>query len=207
PVRLAGPAELLAVQVLPALAPLIAHGVRLTVTAGLSEDLLAGLRAGHYDLLLSTVRPRGRTVVAEPLMDEEFLLVAAPAVADRIDTTRLLSDGPAVLAGVPLVSYAPDLPILRRYWRHVFGLRLTGEAAVIVADLRAVAAAVAAGAGISVLPRYLCAAQLDSGELSTLLDPPDPPINTGFLVRRPGTDPRPHVELVHTRLRSAARTW
>ncbi|KAA8887290.1 LysR family transcriptional regulator [Nocardia colli] len=207
PVRLAGPAELLAIQALPALAPLIVHGVRLTVSSGLSEDLLTGLRAGHYDLVLSTVRPRGRTVIAEALSDEEFVLVAAPAVAGRIDTARLRTEGPAALSTLPLVSYAPDLPILRRYWRHVFGIRLTGEAAVIVADLRAVAGAVVAGAGISVLPRYLCAAQLDSGTLVTLLDPPDPPINTGFLVRRAGTDTRPHVDLVHARLRTAARTW
>ncbi|QBS43294.1 LysR family transcriptional regulator [Nocardia sp. CS682] len=207
PVRLAGPAEMLAVQALPALAPLVADGVRLTVTAGLSEDLLAGLRAGHHDIVVSTVRPRGRTVVAEALSDEEFVLVAAPAVAARIDLAHLRAEGPATLTTVPLVSYAADLPILRRYWRHVFGLRLTGEAAVIVSDLRAVAAAVAAGAGISVLPRYLCAAQLDSGALVTLLDPQDPPINTGFLVRRPGTVARPHVDLVHARLRAAARTW
>ncbi|GAA5070462.1 LysR family transcriptional regulator [Nocardia iowensis] len=207
PVRLAGPAEILAVQALPALASLVARGVRLTVTAGLSEDLLAGLRAGQYDLVMSTVRPRGRTVVAEPLSDEEFVLVAAPAVAERIDTEQLRAEGPAALAGIPLVSYAADLPILRRYWRHVFGIRLTAEAAVVVSDLRAVAAAVAAGAGLSVLPRYLCAPQLDSGTLVTLLDPPDPPINTGFLVRRPGTAPRPHVDLVHSHLRAVSRTW
>ncbi|MFF3227937.1 LysR family transcriptional regulator [Nocardia suismassiliense] len=207
PVRLAGPAEMLAVQALPALAPLVAEGVRLTVTAGLSEDLLAGLRAGHHDIVVSTVRPRGRTVVAEALSDEEFVLVAAPAVAERIDLAQLRAEGPAGLTTVPLVSYAADLPILRRYWRHVFGLRLAGEAAVIVSDLRAVAAAVAAGAGISVLPRYLCAAQLDSGTLVTLLDPLDPPLNTGFLVRRPGTGTRPHVDLVHAHLRAAARTW
>ncbi|WP_378737820.1 LysR family transcriptional regulator [Nocardia brasiliensis] len=207
PVRLAGPAEILAVQALPALAPLVTRGVRLTVTAGLSEDLLAGLRAGQYDLVMSTVRPRGRTVVAEPLSDEEFVLVAAPAVAEQIDTEQLRAEGPAALAGTPLVSYAADLPILRRYWRHVFGIRLTAEAAVVVADLRAVAAAVAAGAGLSVLPRYLCAPQLDSGTLVALLDPPDPPINTGFLVRRPGTAPRPHVDLVHSHLRAVSRTW
>lgn len=206
-VRLAGPAELLAVQALPALASLIARGVRLVVDAGLSDDLLAGLRAGHYDLVVSTVRPRGRTLVAEPLTDEEFVLVAAPPVAARIDLERLRSKGPEALSGVPLISYAADLPILRRYWRHVFGIRLTAEAALVVADLRAVTAAVAAGAGISVLPRYLCAAELDSGALVALLEPDDPPINTGFLVRRPGAAARPHVELVYQRLISAATQW
>ncbi|MFI7671239.1 LysR family transcriptional regulator [Nocardia sp. NPDC049526] len=207
PVRLAGPAELLAVQALPALAPLIERGVRLTVTAGLSEDLLAGLRAGHYDLIVSTLRPRGRALVAEPLADEEFVLVAAPQLAARVDTARLRTDGPAVLTGLPLVSYSADLPILRRYWRHVFGVRLAAEAAVVVADLRAITATVAAGAGISVLPRYLCAPELAAGTLVPLLEPDDPPINTGFLVRRPGTTARPHLDLVHNHLRAAARTW
>ncbi|WP_433194878.1 LysR family transcriptional regulator [Nocardia sp. CA-107356] len=207
PVRLAGPAELLAVRALPALAPLVARGVRLTVTAGLSEELLAGLRAGHYDLIVSTVRPRGRALVAEPLADEEFVLVAARELAGRVDIAQLRADGPAALTGLPLISYSADLPILRRYWRHVFGVRLAAEAAVVVADLRAVRATVAAGAGISVLPRYLCTAELASGTLIPLLEPEDPPINTGFLVRRPGASSRPHIDLVHDRLRAAGRTW
>ncbi|WP_330232681.1 LysR family transcriptional regulator [Nocardia sp. NBC_00508] len=205
-VRLAGPAEVLAVHALPALAPLVARGVRLVVGAGLSDELLGALRAGQFDVVVSAVRPRGRTVIAEPLFDEEFVLVAAPSVAARIDTGVLRAEAPAALSGFPLLSYAPDLPILRRYWRHVFGIRLTAEAAVVVADLRAVTAAVAAGAGISVLPRYLCAAELDSGALVPLLEPDDPPINTVFLVRRPGS-PAPHVELVYQRLITAARQW
>ncbi|MGK8520262.1 LysR family transcriptional regulator [Nocardia asteroides] len=207
PVRLAGPAEFLAIHALPALAPLVERGVRLVVTAGLSNDLLGGLRAGNFDLVVSTVRPRGRTVVAEPLCDEEFVLVAAPPIAARLGGTLSRAGGAVVPADVPLVSYAPDLPILRRYWRHVFGIRLTAEAAVVVSDLRAVASTVAAGAGISVLPRYLCAAQLDSGALVALLEPDDPPINTAFLVRRPGRAARPHVELVQQRLLAAARDW
>lgn len=67
PVHLAGPAELVCVRVLPALAPLVAEGVRLRVTTGLTDDLLAGLREGRFDLVLSTARPRGRAFTAVPL--------------------------------------------------------------------------------------------------------------------------------------------
>ncbi|MGS2805494.1 LysR family transcriptional regulator [Nocardia sp. MW-W600-9] len=207
PVLLGGPAEMLAVQVLPALAPLLADGVRLTVRAGLTDDLLAELRAGTLDLVIATARPRGRTVLAEPLADEEFLLVAAPAVAARVGTDRLRRAGPSALDGLPLISYAADLPILRRYWRHVFETRLEATPALIVPDLRAVLAAVVAGAGISVLPRYLCARELAAATLVTLLDPADPPINTGFLARRVGAPPRPHVDLVRARLLDAAVEW
>jgi DNA-binding transcriptional LysR family regulator len=114
---------------------------------------------------------------------------------------------PAALHDIPLITYAEDLPIVRRYWRHVFGRRLNCRAAVSVPDLRAVLALVTAGAGFSVLPRYLCAGELASGALVLLDAPEDAPINTGFLVQRPGTSDNPHVTLVRNRLLEAGRTW
>jgi DNA-binding transcriptional LysR family regulator len=44
PVHLAGPAELLCLRVLPALAPLVAEGLRLRVTPGLTDPLLDEVR-------------------------------------------------------------------------------------------------------------------------------------------------------------------
>ncbi|WP_453087849.1 LysR family transcriptional regulator [Streptomyces olivaceoviridis] len=333
PVHLAGPAELLCTRALPALAPLIAEGVRLRVATGLTDPLLDELRAGRHDLVIATTRPRGRTVHAVPLTDEEFVLVAAPIWAERLlgrgparedegeraagrktegrgvverdtDTDGVVvpetedeihgqgpagqategpgpagpggeglgsagrgagrqgsagrgaecqgsavqatehqgptvrdaeapgptgqateapgpavrhagrrsfvapdSFDPAVLHEVPLITYAEDLPIARRYWRHVFGRRLSRTAAVTVPDLRGVLAAVAAGAGFSVLPRYLCQGLLASGALVALLEPEDPPINTGFLVQRPGASDNPDVARVRALLLRAARRW
>lgn len=207
PVHVAGPAELLCTRVLPALAPLTEEGVRLRVSPGLTDDLLDGLRGGRFDLVIATARPRGRTLTWEPLADEEFVLVASPAWAERIGAGRVAAEGPAALHGVPLVAYAEDLPIARRYWRHVFGTRLGGQAAITVPDLRGVLAAVVAGAGITVLPRYLCLDELASGALVPLLAPEDPPINTSYLTRRPGSPDNPHVTLVRERLLRAAPTW
>ncbi|MFF3306304.1 LysR family transcriptional regulator [Streptomyces sp. NPDC002952] len=207
PVHLAGPAELLCTRAVPALAPLTDRGVRLRVSTGLTDELLEGLRGGRFDLVIATTRPRGRSLTSAPLGDEEFVLVASPAWAERIGPERVAAEGAAALHGVPLVSYAEDLPIARRYWRHVFGVRLSGHAAVTVPDLRGVRAAVAAGAGISVLPRYLCLDELASGALVALLSPEDPPINTAYLVRRPGAPDNPHVALVRERLLQAGRTW
>ncbi|MGV9263746.1 LysR family transcriptional regulator [Kitasatospora sp. NPDC003701] len=206
PVHLAGPAELLGTLVLPALAPLVAEGVRLRVTAGLTDPLLEELRAGRYDLVIATSRPRGRTLSAVPLGDEEFVLVAAPVWAERV-RGRLAAEGPAALHEVPLVAYAEDLPIVRRYWRHVYGRRLSCRAALTVPDLRGVVAAVAAGAGFAVVPRYLCADRLADGGLVLLEDPEDPPINTGYLVQRPGAEAGPQLTRVRDHLLAAARTW
>ncbi|MEV5398173.1 LysR family transcriptional regulator [Streptomyces cellulosae] len=205
PVHLAGPAELLSVLALPALAPLTAGGVLLRVTTGLADDLLEGLQAGRFDLVLSAVRPRGRTLNAVPLTDEEFVLVAAPEWARRIGPLTVGDPGP--LRDVPLVAYAEDLPILRRYWRHVFRTRLTARPAVVVPDLRGVRFVGGGGAGVTVLPRYLCERELETGALMALLSPEDPPINTSFLVQRAGGVPRAHVTAVLECLLGAARGW
>ncbi|MER6493599.1 LysR family transcriptional regulator [Streptomyces griseorubiginosus] len=213
PVHLAGPAELLSRCVLPGLSPLVDAGVRLRITPGLTEPLLEDLRAGRHDLVIATFRPRGRALTALPLTDEEFVLVTSPTQADRLassDQARRLASPArlqAALHAVPLVAYAEDLPIVRRYWRHVFGGRLVRQPEVTMPDLNAVKAAVVGGTGFTVLPRYLCAAELASGSLVLLHDPGDPPINTSFLVQRPGTSGNRHVAAVRDHLLAAARDW
>ncbi|MHA5053288.1 LysR family transcriptional regulator [Streptomyces sp. SD15] len=207
PVHLAGPSELLCVRVLPALVPLVADGVQLRVTQGLPEPLLEEMRAGRHDLVIVSRRPRGRALESVPLADEEYLLVASPAWAERVAGQGEADDPCAALRDVPMVTYAEDLPIVRRYWRSIFGKQLTARAAVTVPNLYAVLSAVNAGAGYSVLPRSLCQEYLDSGRLALLHEPQEPPLNTLFLVQRPGADANPDVNRVRDRLRQAARTW
>ncbi len=182
PVRIGGAGEFVERVVMPALAPMIAERRRITVTTGLADELLEQLGAGSLDLVLSAIRPKGRTLPAAALVDEEFALVAAPSLGVRASAELV----PSALEGIPLLAYAHDVPILRRYWRHVFGLRLEREPALIVPDLRALAAAAVAGAGITVLPTYLIAEELADGRLVVLRETDDPPINTLYLVRRPG---------------------
>ena len=207
PVHVAGPAELTAVRVLPALSPLVEHGLRLRVTTGLTDDLLVGLPAGRFDLVVATTRPRGRETRVVPLVDEEFVLVAGTAWAARIDREAVARHGAAALRDVPLVAYAEELPIVRRYWRLVFGTRPPGPAAVVVADLRAVLAATVAGAGVTVLPRYLCASALNAGTLVALHEPEIPPINTLFLATRAAVEDEPGVAAVRAHLLAQAKRW
>ena len=210
PVRVGGAAEVLAEVVAPALAPLISAGVRVQVQPGLTGGLMDALRAGSLDIVIASERPRGRALTAVPLVDETFVLVGAPEIA-RVLGGPLAADGPTSLDDTPLLAYAHDLPILRRYWRHVFGVRLEREPALTFPDLRALRDAAIAGAGVTVLPSYLCRAALDDERLVDLLlsndprsndprsDDPrrdDPPINTLYLVSRTGDPSRPHVERV-----------
>ena len=86
-----------------------------------------------------------------------------------------MSRGAKLLEGVPLLAYDEHLPLLRRYWRTVFGSLPQSSAALIVPDMRALELATIAGCGVTVLPRCLVKASLRSGALQLLLEPPDPP--------------------------------
>ncbi|WP_229887200.1 LysR substrate-binding domain-containing protein [Streptomyces olivaceoviridis] len=149
-------------------------------------------------------RPRG-TLESVPLADEDHLLVAAPAWAERAAAHPRAEDLCAALREVPLVTYAEDLPLVRRYRRTVFGKQHTARAAVTVPNLYAVLSAVTAGAGHSVLPRSLCQEHLDSGRLALLHEPEVAPLNTLFLAQRPGAETNPDVRRVRETLRRAAR--
>jgi DNA-binding transcriptional LysR family regulator len=210
PVHLAGPAEFLGAVGMGLLAPLIADGLELRVATGLTDDLLDELRAGRHDLVISTRRPNSSGLISEPFADEEFVLVAAPVWAERLKGAE--SDKgkglPAALADVPLVAYDGDLPIIRRYWRYVFNDRLTApDRLTTIPDLRGIRTAVLAGAGWTVLPKYLCRAELADSTLILLHQPDEAPLNTSYLVHRPGGSANPHVALVRRRLLAAAKSW
>lgn len=201
PVRLGGASEVLGEVLAPVVGPLIADGLRLQIVPGLTDALVDALRGGALDLVIASQRPRGRTLVATPLVDETFVLVASPAMAAGLPAGGAGTLRAVDLSGVPLLAYAHDLPVLRRYWRHVFGERLEREPALIFPDLRALRDAAVGGAGVTVLPTYLCRAALDSGALVELNPTDDPPINTLYLLRRPGGRALPHVQRVIDMLR------
>lgn len=203
-IRIGGAAEFTASVVMPALAQAVAGGLRVHVTTGLADDLLDDARAGRLDVVISSVRPRGRSLPAVGLVDEEFALVASPGL--DLDPAEVAERGPDALRAYPLLAYAQDVPILRRYWRHVFGMRLDREPGLIAPDLRALAAAAVARAGVTVLPTYLIRAELADGRLRMLMATDDPPINTLFLVRRPGA-PAEASRIVEDALRQAVAGW
>ncbi|MGW2826701.1 LysR family transcriptional regulator [Streptomyces sp. NPDC001443] len=206
-VRLGGAAELMSLQVLPALAPLSARGLRIRVTLGLAGELLSELAAARLDLVVSAIRPQREDLLVTTLVDEEFLLVGPPVLAHAVDRERLSADPVAALSHLPLVAYSEDLPIVRRYWRTEFGRRPPNQVAVVVPDLRAVLAAVASGVGISVLPRYLVAPALSAGEVVLMHRPVVEPLNTLYLASRRDGPAGPVLTAVWEQLARAGQEW
>ncbi|GGS58607.1 LysR family transcriptional regulator [Streptomyces cinerochromogenes] len=208
--HLAGPPEFTAERVLPALTELTgddSQGFALRVSFGTAEEVLEGLACGHHDLAISTDRPRGALLTASPLCDEEHVLVAAPRWAERIGPYALLRKGASVLEHLPVVEVHESLPFVSRYWASVFDCHPAATGAVIVPDLRAVLSCATAGAGLAVLPRYLCGPALARGTIVALHEPAVPPLRTYFLVVRNGTLALPPVAQAHEWLQRAATAW
>jgi DNA-binding transcriptional LysR family regulator len=213
--HLAGPPEFTAERALPALTELTGEdgqGYALRASFGNAEETLEGLAAGHHDLAISTARPRGALLTASTLCDEEHVLVAAPSWAGQIgsgaelETVREVKRAPA-FENVPVIEVHESLPFVSRYWASVFDSRPAAPGTVVVPDLRAVLACAVAGAGLAVLPRYLCAAALERGDVVALHEPTVPPLRTYFLVVRTGTLAMPHIARAHEWLLRAAADW
>ncbi|MEX2587523.1 MAG: substrate-binding domain-containing protein [Actinomycetota bacterium] len=198
--RLAGPPELTTECVLPALAGLVANGLQLQVSLGRpAENLLRRLAAGEFDLVVSTIRPNGEGLVATRLPDEEFVLVSAPAWVDRVD--------PADPTDAPLIAVSSSMPVIRRYWMTVYNAEPPGPPAATVHDLRGAMNLVSEGAGITVLPRYLCRERISSGRLVDLVHPATVPTNELFLAGRAETGGLEAVKTAHDLLVVSAETW
>lgn len=159
-VRIGASAEYAALRLVPALA-----GVPATVRLrfGSDAELLGLLGSGELDVACLPRLPERRDLAATPLRPEPFVLVAAPELAPppvEAAEPHRLGDW---LAGRPWVAVTVELPRTRRLWTEVLGRPFAGDLRMAAPDRRVVAAAVAAGIGASLLPRYTCQAALDAG--------------------------------------------
>lgn len=174
---------------------------------GAAAELLKDLAEGRLDLVVSTVRPRRSGLQVAPLCDEEFLLVAAPSMAAHLNPSELANTPGKALAALPLLAYAEDLPIARRWWRHVLDVPPPQRATLVVPDLRGLRAAAIAGLGATVLPGYLIADDLQAGRLVEVWPTEDPPINTLYLACRLTARDESQVAHAWAALAEAATTW
>jgi len=182
-VRLGAPREFFSERILPRLAR--EDRTHYTVRFGLSGQLIEGLAAGELDLVMATQRGARAGIAYRPLFRETFWLVAPPGTVlpSPGDPDGLLALE-RVVREERWISYGPELPIIRRFWRQVFARRLDTTPQLIIPDLQGIRAAVGAGLGVSVLPDYLCERWVARGRLTLALAPTTPVTNDLWLAYR-----------------------
>jgi DNA-binding transcriptional LysR family regulator len=205
-VTIGGPAEFMTERGLPALAPLAGQHIAVHARFGLARDLIGQLERGDLELVVAAQRIPRPAIAYQQLFTERFLLVGAPGFSDLVPAAASVETIAATLQSAPWVAYAADLPMIRRFFRTGLERDLTPAEVSIAPDLRAVRAMAAAGAGVSVLPDYLCDRAIAMGELIELWRPAIPVTNTVWLAT--GKSSRhPRVSLAIELLRQAADNW
>lgn len=143
----------------------------LHLTLGETPDLLRRLEAGELDAIIASQRQSQRALHYEPLGRETFILVGPPGQTLPSDATTPAQVA-AWLETQRWISYALELPIIRRYWQAVFARRPNLVPWLILPDLLMILRAVGFGLGLSILPEYLCRDALAKGLVEQLWQPP-----------------------------------
>ena len=159
-----------------------------TIRFGLAQDLVEQLLEGHLDIVIATQKIVRADLDYHLIVVENFWLVAPPETVIPIAEDILQSDLTQLeqwLRGQAWIAYSEDLPIVRRFWRVVFGRRMDVKPRLILPDLRGIRQAIAANFGFSVLPDYLCEAWVRENKLTLILNPVNAITNQiWFVIRR-----------------------
>jgi DNA-binding transcriptional LysR family regulator len=205
-VHLGGPVEFLTQRVLPSLSQLVRNGLGFRVTLASPDKLIDQLSKHTIDLAVTAGKITKSGILYDRLYDEELVLVASLYWANLLPRNSELSAGH--LAQAPLLAYGEDLPLISDFWESVFGKGLEERrAAVVVPNLRALMGLAIAGAGITVLPRYYCEAELQRGELLELIQPRNPPLNHLYLAYTARNIRLPRNRAVRDTLLKAKAQW
>lgn len=157
------------------------------IRLGLAQDLIEQLLKGQLDVVVATQKITRSELEYQLVHKENFWLVAPPETVIPVALGSLQVDLTSLeqwLRGQPLIAYSEELPIIRRFWRIVFGRRLDVLPRLVLPDLQMIRQAIAAGFGFSVLPDYLCEEMVNSGALTLILKPTDAVSNQIWLASR-----------------------
>jgi DNA-binding transcriptional LysR family regulator len=169
------------------------------VQFGLAKDLIQQLLAGQLDAVIATQRIMRSELEYQLVHEENFWLVAPSNTVIPVPSAQLQVDLTSLeqwIRSQPLIAYSEDLPIIRRFWRVIFGRRLDTVPRLILPDLRLIRQAVVAGLGFSVLPDYLCEDGVNSNALKLILKPTNAVTNQIWLSYRKSERQSSRIELL-----------
>lgn len=184
-IRLGAPAEFFGDYVLKRLPH--PSDVLLTVQFGLAREIAEQLLAGKIDVAILTQKVDRPELDYQPVFEESFWLVGPPhSQPPRVDTSSPtdLKSLEQWLKSQRWITYSEDLPIIRRFWRMIFGQRLEVNPQLVIPDLRSIRAAIAQGLGYSILPDYLCEDWIVDNRLTLVLKPEKAVTNKLWLAYR-----------------------
>lgn len=171
--------------------------LRLRIEFGDSDKMVSRLSQGKLDAVIATQQIDSGNIDYTNIDRESFCLVASPEIVLPADLKKAavpLSEIERFLQARKWISYAIELPIIRRFWHIAFKRRPDIDPVMVIPSLLLIRKAVELGMGISVLPRYLCLESLNAGKLTILWEPDVPVVNDLWVATRKVDRNNPAVE-------------
>lgn len=154
---------------------------------GLTQELIDQLLESHIDCAIATQKIVKPELEYQLIFEESFWLVGPPGIQFPFTQDQIKEDLTPLehwLKPQPWIAYSEDLPIIRRFWRVIFGKRLEVNPQWVIPDLRSIREAIAQGLGYSILPDYLCKDWIFDHRLTLVLKPTKAVTNQIWLVYR-----------------------
>ncbi|MDV6372997.1 LysR family transcriptional regulator [Deinococcus arenicola] len=139
----------------------------LHLSFGDGRGMLERVEAGTLDAALVNTPPQSRALSERPLTEVPYVLIG-PADWPAPDVE--LGGLAAWMNGRPWVSSSVELPVTRRFFLGVLGVRFAARQALVAPDLRAVVGAVEAGLGATLVPLFAVHSALHQGRVRELWD-------------------------------------
>jgi LysR family transcriptional activator of glutamate synthase operon len=124
----------------------------LNVTVTATEEIVAGLNGGQFDLGLISLPVRNDNLRIIPLFEEELLVVRPSAV--RVHGNHIGMVHPHELDGAPFLLYPKQSNMRTMIDRFFDGLGLQPRVIMEASDTEAIKGLVESGFGYSILPEY-----------------------------------------------------
>ena len=191
-----GPAEFIGAKTPPIVASLAASGIDVRLRLGGRDRLYEWFAAGAIELGITASEPWDAGLGFVPVFAERLWLVGS---CRNVGKGRHVPIDAAAFAALPFVAYDEGLPLIRPYAAAVFRANVEVSARIVAPSLTLVRDLVVEGAGVSVLPDYLCQQALADRRLTLLHRPERDPVNRLFLVWRKAALRHPRTRFVRDR--------
>ncbi|WP_058971097.1 LysR family transcriptional regulator [Type-D symbiont of Plautia stali] len=166
--QIIGHADFMAEKLAGELLPLLESGIRVHMHTGDGPLVSQMVIEGHCDLGITAHPVTDSRLKGEVIFRDRVIAVAAPAVAARLAQS---DDFAADLIKEPLLAYDLKLSLID-HWLDKNRIKYhTLLPAMVGQDLRGQRSLLSRGFGWSVMPQFLCQAQIEQGELVCLTAP------------------------------------
>ncbi len=154
---------------------------------GNREQIYAALSEDKVELAFTASLPDETQYEFVQIATERLILVVAQTLLEQLPAHEAITL--ADLANIPMLAYSETLPLIT----SLFDQMIHRRADITLADLRIVKDLLCHGYGWSVLPEYLCQAELASGKLVELKTAKPAQQNSFYLVWNKGALRQPRT--------------